>query len=105
MGRMANLLLVIAVMLTVATGPGWVQAQIGAPPAAPEVNKLSPSERRRKVLREHYRSNIDVIGRVLHGGDQADLHFAPRTFSYSCSVRRAVSSQANFARQRSRRWP
>ncbi len=35
MGRMANLLLVIAVMLTVATGPGWVQAQIGAPPAAP----------------------------------------------------------------------
>ena len=35
MGRMANLLLVIAVMLTIATGPGWVQAQMPASPAAP----------------------------------------------------------------------
>jgi hypothetical protein len=35
MGRMANLLLVVAVMFTVATGPGWVQAQISASPAAP----------------------------------------------------------------------
>ena len=35
MGRMANLLLVIAVMLTIATGPGWVQAQMPASPTAP----------------------------------------------------------------------
>jgi hypothetical protein len=28
-------------------------------------NKLSPSERRRKVLREYYRSHIDPIGRIL----------------------------------------
>jgi hypothetical protein len=30
-----------------------------------EENKLSPSERRRKVLREYYRSHIDPIGRVI----------------------------------------
>jgi hypothetical protein len=36
-----------------------------APPPAPEENKLTPSERRRKILREHFRSNIDPIGRVL----------------------------------------
>lgn len=30
-----------------------------------EVNPLTPSERRRKVLREHYRTTIDPIGRVL----------------------------------------
>src|SRR5207244_6533961 len=30
-----------------------------------EENKLSPSERRRKVLREHFRSHIDPVGRVL----------------------------------------
>jgi len=34
MGRMANLLLVVAVMLTIAAGPGWVQAQMPASPAA-----------------------------------------------------------------------
>jgi mono/diheme cytochrome c family protein len=36
-----------------------------AAPKAPDENKLTPSERRRKVLREHFRSNIDPIGRVL----------------------------------------
>src|SRR5262249_21481274 len=30
-----------------------------------EENKLSPSERRRKVLREYYRTHIDPIGRVI----------------------------------------
>lgn len=30
-----------------------------------EVNPLTPSERRRKLLREHYRTTIDPIGRVL----------------------------------------
>ena len=35
MGRMANLLLGVAVMLAIATGPGWVQAQMPASPAAP----------------------------------------------------------------------
>jgi hypothetical protein len=35
MERMANLLLVVAVMLAIATGPGWVQAQMPASPAAP----------------------------------------------------------------------
>jgi hypothetical protein len=30
-----------------------------------EENKLSPSERRRKVLREYFRSHIDPVGRVL----------------------------------------
>jgi hypothetical protein len=30
-----------------------------------EVNLLTPSERRRKVLREHYRTKLDPIGRVL----------------------------------------
>jgi hypothetical protein len=36
-----------------------------AAPKAPEENKLTPSERRRKVLREYYRSTIDPVGRVL----------------------------------------
>jgi len=35
MGRTANLLLVVAVTLAIATGPGWVQAQMPASPAAP----------------------------------------------------------------------
>src|SRR5206468_6451668 len=35
----------------------------------------------------------DVISGVLHGGDERDLHFVPRTCSYTCSVSRAVSSQ------------
>ncbi len=30
-----------------------------------ELNPLTPSERRRKLLREHYRTTIDPIGRVL----------------------------------------
>ncbi len=30
-----------------------------------EENKLSPSERRKKVLREYYRSHIDPIGRII----------------------------------------
>ncbi|MBL8801432.1 MAG: DUF1553 domain-containing protein [Planctomycetes bacterium] len=30
-----------------------------------EVNLLTPSQRRRKVLREHYRTKLDPIGRVL----------------------------------------
>ena len=30
-----------------------------------EENKLSPTERRRKVLREYYRSHIDPIGRII----------------------------------------
>ena len=30
-----------------------------------EENKLSPSERRKKVLREYYRSHIDPVGRVI----------------------------------------
>ncbi len=30
-----------------------------------EENKLSPSERRQKVLRDYYRSNIDPVGRVI----------------------------------------
>jgi hypothetical protein len=30
-----------------------------------EENKLTPSERRQKVLREHFRSHIDPVGRVL----------------------------------------
>ena len=30
-----------------------------------EENKLSPSERRKKVLREYYRSNIDPVGRIV----------------------------------------
>jgi Protein of unknown function (DUF1553)/Protein of unknown function (DUF1549)/Planctomycete cytochrome C len=37
-----------------------------APPSpAEEENKLSPSERRKKVLREYYRSHIDPIGRII----------------------------------------
>ena len=37
-----------------------------APLKAAEVeNKLSPSERRKKVLREYYRSNIDPVGRII----------------------------------------
>ena len=30
-----------------------------------DVNKLTPSERRRKLLREHYRTTIDPVGRVV----------------------------------------
>ena len=30
-----------------------------------EENKLSPSERRKKVLREYYRSHIDPVGRIV----------------------------------------
>ena len=30
-----------------------------------EENKLSPSERRKKVLREYYRSHIDPVGRII----------------------------------------
>src|SRR5262249_29935682 len=30
-----------------------------------EENKLSPSERRQKVLREYYRAHIDPVGRIL----------------------------------------
>jgi len=33
--------------------------------SAEEVNPLTPAERRRKVLREHYRTVIDPVGRVL----------------------------------------
>src|SRR5262249_32112963 len=32
---------------------------------AEEENKLTAAERRRKMLREYYRSNIDPVGRVL----------------------------------------
>jgi hypothetical protein len=37
----------------------------GALKSYEEENKLSPSERRQKVLREHFRSHIDPVGRVL----------------------------------------
>ena len=33
--------------------------------AREDENKLSPSERRKKVLREYYRSHIDPIGRII----------------------------------------
>jgi len=36
-----------------------------APPKAEEANKLSPAQRRQKVLREYYRSHIDAVGRVI----------------------------------------
>jgi mono/diheme cytochrome c family protein len=36
-----------------------------AAPKAEEVEKLTPAERRRKVLREHFRSHIDPVGRVI----------------------------------------
>ncbi len=37
-----------------------------APSKLPEEeNKLSPSERRKKVLREYYRSHIDPVGRII----------------------------------------
>ncbi len=36
-----------------------------APLKPEEENKLSPSERRRKVLREHFRSRIDPVGRLI----------------------------------------
>lgn len=39
--------------------------EIAAPPKAEEENKLSPSRRRQKVLREYYRSRIDSVGRII----------------------------------------
>ena len=36
-----------------------------APPRPEEEDKLSPSQRRRKVLREHFRSHIDPVGRLI----------------------------------------
>ncbi|MFO0845249.1 MAG: PSD1 and planctomycete cytochrome C domain-containing protein [Gemmataceae bacterium] len=36
-----------------------------APPRPEEEDKLSPAERRRKVLREHFRTRIDPVGRLL----------------------------------------
>jgi mono/diheme cytochrome c family protein len=39
--------------------------EIAAAPKAEEEEKSSPAERRRKVLREHFRSHIDPVGRVI----------------------------------------
>jgi hypothetical protein len=36
-----------------------------APPKPEEEDKLSPAQRRRKVLRDHFRSRIDPVGRLL----------------------------------------
>jgi hypothetical protein len=36
-----------------------------APPRPEEQDKLSPAQRRRKVLREHFRSHIDPVGRLI----------------------------------------
>jgi hypothetical protein len=36
-----------------------------APPKPEEEDKLSPSERRRKVLRDHFRSRIEPVGRIV----------------------------------------
>jgi hypothetical protein len=39
--------------------------EMSAPDKPEEEDKLSPAERRRKVLREHYRSRIDPVGRII----------------------------------------
>lgn len=42
-----------------------VGEQSAPPKSDEEENKLSPSERRKKVLREFYRSHIDPVGRIV----------------------------------------